>query len=279
MREDSFAGIPTFQDVPIDRDPGRESASARMAAAIGRGKISGSRRAGMAYKKGIMMEEQRGLREVARPVGPDAKPPRPSPLSWLSSGGGSETDLTHGQIVIVVARWILVASGLVLALWNPESIGPLRLQVLVLLLVAVGNFFLHAQLLRRRIALDGIAYAASAADLAVITLLVASQDGFASNLFVFYFPAVLALSVAFEYRLTALYTAATIAGYGLICLASFGLDIRSEDVQTLVVRGLMLTAVAVCGALYQRIERNRRTGEQSPDYLVSTTGSAGRSAA
>jgi len=181
---------------------------------------------------------------------------------------GDEGDLAHGQMVIVAARWILVTAGLVLALWNPASIGPLRLQVLVLLLIAVANFFLHSQLLRKRGAVSGTAYLASAADLGVITLLVATQGGFDSNLFVFYFPAMLALSVAFRPELTAAYGGATIALYGLICFQSIGLDTTSEQIQTIFVRMLMIAAVAVCGALYQRIEQDRRAGEFAPDELI-----------
>lgn len=212
------------------------------------------------------MHEQSVTTEVARPTRRPRREEDDSPFAWMQQASAGtrndDSDLAHGQIVIVVARWILVAAGLVLALWNPESIGPLRLQVLVLLLIAVGNFFLHAQLLRRRIALDAIAYAASAADLVVITLLVASQKGFDSPLFVFYFPAILAFSVAFEFRLTALYTVGTLGAYSLICMESFGLSLKSEDVQTLVVRLVMLAAVAVCGALYQKIERDRRAGDE-----------------
>jgi hypothetical protein len=194
------------------------------------------------------------------------------PIAWfrkLSLGADAENgDLAHGQVVIVAARWVLVAAGLVLALWNPASIGPLRLQVLVLLLIAVANFFLHAQLLRKRGAVDGIAYLASGADLAVITLLVASQDGFDSNLFVFYFPAKLALSVAFQPQLTAVYVGATMGLYALICFQSLGLDLNSDHVQTIVVRLLMLAGIAVCGALYQKVERERRAGETMPDELL-----------
>src|SRR5919109_3024289 len=90
----------------------------------------------------------------------------------------SADDLAQGQIVVVVARWILVLAGLVLALWNPAPIGELRAQVAAVLLLAVANFYLHAQLLRRRPVIDAVAYAASAADLAVITFLVVLQGGF-----------------------------------------------------------------------------------------------------
>src|SRR5688500_8579007 len=128
-------------------------------------------------------------------------------FAWLKQGlrdADAQDDLAHGQIVSVAARWILVGAGLLLAIWNPAAIGPLRLQILVLLLIAVANFYLHAQILRKRAAFAGVAYAASAADLAVITTLVLTQGGYESNLWVFYFPAVLALSVAFPPALTAL---------------------------------------------------------------------------
>src|SRR5262245_43492587 len=55
-----------------------------------------------------------------------------------------------GQLVIVTARWVLVLAGLLLALWSPGPIGQIRLHVLTLLILAVGNFYLHAQLLMRR---------------------------------------------------------------------------------------------------------------------------------
>ena len=83
-------------------------------------------------------------------------------------------------------------AGLLLAFWNPGAVNELRVQILVILVLAVANFYLHAQLLRRRPAIDSVVYAASAADIAVITTLVVSQGGFISNLFIFYFLAFLA---------------------------------------------------------------------------------------
>lgn len=194
------------------------------------------------------------------------------PGDWIRRLGGrtpvAAGDLAHGQVVIVAARWVLVGAGLALALWNPDAIGPLRLQVLALLLIAVANFFLHAQLLRKRGAIDKVGYLASGADLAVISLLLASQGGFDSNLFVFYFPAMLALSVAFQPHLTAVYVGTTMGLYALICFESLGLELNSDHVQTIIVRLLMLAGIAVCGALYQRVERERRAGERMPGELL-----------
>src|SRR5205085_6068428 len=110
------------------------------------------------------------------------------------------TEMARGQTVIVVARWLLVLVGLLVAVWSPESLPQLRIQVAVVLLVAIANFVMHAQLLRRRPTIQGIAYGASLGDLLVISLLIAVQGGFKSNLFVFYFPAVLAIAVAFPTR-------------------------------------------------------------------------------
>jgi hypothetical protein len=193
-------------------------------------------------------------------------------VDWIKFGlreADTGDELAHGQIVCVAARWMLVGAGLVLALWNPAALGPLRLQVLVLLMIAVANFYLHAQILRKRAAFAGVAYAASAADLAVITTLVLSQGGFDSNLWVFYFPAVLALSVAFPPALTALFTGATIGIYGLICLSDTSAWNSSDGVQVVFVRLLMIASVAVCGAIYRQVEAGRRASVAigEPDLL------------
>jgi len=160
-----------------------------------------------------------------------------------------------GQSVIVIARWVLVLSGLVLTLWNPGAIGEIRLHVLALLLLAVGNFYLHAQLLMRRPAINAIAYAASAADIAVITLLVVSQGGFASPLYIFYFPALLAFSVAFPPARTLGFASVVVGAYACVSLFSAATE---ADVRGIIVRIMMLIAVAVAGTIYQRIEESRR---------------------
>jgi hypothetical protein len=160
-----------------------------------------------------------------------------------------------GQSVIVTARWVLVLSGLVLALWDPGEISQIRLHVLALLLLAVGNFYLHAQLLMRRPALSAIAYAASAADIAVITLLIVSQGGFASPLYIFYFPALLAFSVAFPTSRTVGFASVVVGVY--TCVGIFTATTESH-IQTIILRVFMLIAVAFCGNMYLRIEERRR---------------------
>jgi hypothetical protein len=160
-------------------------------------------------------------------------------------------------VVIIAARWILALAGLLLALWNPGSVGELRVQILVILILAVSNFYLHAQVLRRQPILDMVAYGASAADLAVVTLLVVANGGFESDLYIFYFPAILALSVAFPTVMTLAFAGGAIALYVPVALLSPGTASES-GLQALLVRVLMLAAVAVCGNTYWRIEGERR---------------------
>ena len=65
-------------------------------------------------------------------------------------------------------------------------------------------------------------------------------------------------------NLTAAYGGVTMAFYALICLESLSFTPTSHEVQTILIRLLMIAGVAVCGALYQRVERDRRGGDESP---------------
>ena len=163
-------------------------------------------------------------------------------------------DLAHGQVVIIAARWILVVAGLTLALWNPSGMGDLQVSIVFILGLAMANFFLHAHVLMGRPVSTSLAYAASAADVAVISLVVIVAGGFDTIPFVFYFPALLALSVAFPTRVTAAFAAATIATYGLISVATAS----PSEGANVIAQMVMLAGVAVCGNVYWRIERDRR---------------------
>ncbi len=169
-------------------------------------------------------------------------------------------ELGHGQVVIIAARWILVIAGLMLALWNPEALGELRTQVVLILGLAVGNFFLHSQLLMKKPIALPIVYGASAADIGVVSLIIAVAGGFSSSLFVFYFPALLAMSVAFRTSVSLSFAAAAIMIYALIS----GATMAESDGAVLVTRMLMLAGVAVCGNAYWRTERDRRNAAANP---------------
>ena len=180
-------------------------------------------------------------------------------VSETKSGAvdGPSTDLRYGQVVIVSARWILIASGLIIALWSPGPVSELRIQIATTLVLAAVNFYLHAQLLVKRPVLDEVVYAASVGDLVVITAIVASQGGFESGNYIFYFPAVLAFAVSFPRLLTAVFAGGAAAAYGLLALATLPeWDVTGQTAVFL--RVLTIVAVAACGSLYWGVERDRR---------------------
>ena len=170
--------------------------------------------------------------------------------SWL----GESEDMMYGQKVLVVARWILVVSGLLLALINPVVLGEVKIQVGLILTLAVANFFLHVQLVRKQPSLPWVAYLSSAVDIFAITLMVMTSDGGASSLYVFYFPALFAISVAFRPRAGLVLSGAAIGMYSLIASTHMG----DDGGAFVVARIVMMAAVVVCGMVYRKIEGDRR---------------------
>jgi len=178
---------------------------------------------------------------------------------WKPSAASE--DLRYGQVVIVTARWVLIASGLIVAFWIPAAVNELRVQIFTLVALAGVNFYLLAQLLVKRPVLDVVVYAASIGDLLVITAIVASQGGFESSNYIFYFPAILAFAVSFPRPLTALFAGGAAAAYGL--LATGTAPLWGVNEQTAVfLRVLTMVAVAWCGSLYWGVERDRRAREE-----------------
>ncbi len=177
-----------------------------------------------------------------------------------TSGAWNELDLASGQPVIVAVRWIMIVTALFLAVWNVESMQDLRLQFVAILLLAVTNFYLQAQLLMKRPLSKHIVYAASAVDIFMITVLIMFQGGYHSSIFVFYLPAIAAFAVAFPRGLTALYTAIVVLLYGTIAGVSY--DAQAD---VIIARLIMIIAVAFCGSLYLQIEHQRRRETIRPD--------------
>ena len=174
------------------------------------------------------------------------------------SSGDTADDIAEGQIVIITARWILILAGWVLALWEPEqtSAWELRLAIVLLMGYSTLNFFLTIQWVTRAKILAGTALATSMADLALITALAAVLG--AGNVYVFYLPALLALSVTFPRSVTAGCTTVVMVVYGFIALDKAGADVSMAEAQTIFTRLFVLAAVAFCGGLYRGLESERR---------------------
>lgn len=178
------------------------------------------------------------------------------PLRGLSSFTGTvrSEDLAYGQTVLVWARWILIGTGLLLSFWSPADLMTLQIQLAAIIALAFGNFYLHVQLLRGQPAIDNIVYCASLADIAVVTALVIAMGGYPSPVFIFYFAAIVGISVAFPTWLTASYTAIVVGVYGTISLPTA----PTGDYPAVFTRLLMIVAVAVCGNIFARSESRRR---------------------
>ena len=192
---------------------------------------------------------------------PDSAGPPPRPATGkvergLNSFSGEvrSEDLAYGQTVLVWARWILIGTGLLLSFWGPKDLMTLQVQLAAIIALAFGNFYLHVQLLRGHPAIDNVVYGASIADISVVTALVLVQHGYASPVFIFYFAAIVGISVAFPTFLTAGYTAVTIGVYGIIALATA----PGDGYPAVFTRLLMIAAVALCGNLFARSESRRR---------------------
>jgi hypothetical protein len=196
---------------------------------------------------------------VAAPLPTPAPLPAPKPeamLKGLQSFAGNVTsdDLAYGQTVLVWARWILIGTGLVLSFWSPTDLTTLQVQLAAIIALAFGNFYLHVQLLRGHPAIDNVVYAASLADIAVVTALVIVQGGYSSPVFIFYFAAIVGISVAFPSWMTAAYTTIVVGLYGIIALSTAPVG----GYPAVFTRVLMIAAIAVCGNVFARHESRRR---------------------
>src|SRR5512138_615587 len=77
-----------------------------------------------------------------RPTGPAPAPMKQRLFDFRDSEVPAD-----GQRVIVTARWILVLSGLILALWDP---GPIEQMITIAAMGGLGTYYWRIQRQRRR---------------------------------------------------------------------------------------------------------------------------------
>ena len=179
--------------------------------------------------------------------------------------------LAESQMVIIIARFVLVAACLLLILMDARtaktvSFAVSRFEIIVVMLLAVSNFYLVSQVMTKRKTQELVLYGMSLADLAVISMVVIAQGGFSSGTYIFYFPAMLSFALAFPTLELYLFLTGTVSIYGFISLISLGSNV--DNLETLMVRILMLTAVAVCGNRFAQIERSRRAAILSKQFAA-----------
>jgi len=174
-------------------------------------------------------------------------------------------DVFYGQVVMIWARWAVVAVFAVLFLWNVGDVGQMTERVLLLAVLMAVNFYLHGRYLSRRPANRVLITLATVADLALITGAVLLWGGFQSQLFVLLYPVLFAFGLVFPPRATAVLTLFAVGVYAAAVVAA-GTD-WLQDVQLmkiLLVRLLTLLAVGGLGAYYWRIQRQRRHAVAGP---------------
>jgi hypothetical protein len=172
-------------------------------------------------------------------------------------------DIFFGQVVMIWARWFLIAAGTIFFLWTAQKSTEVALGVLPIIALMVLNFYLHGRYLLERPSNVLQITAASAIDVSLVSVIVlmwhgggaVPLTGLGSPFFVFYYPVLLAFAFVMPRRLTLIFTMSTAAVYTAICLP----DLTSiTSVKVLVLRLATLAAMGGIGTFYWRIQRNRR---------------------
>lgn len=173
-------------------------------------------------------------------------------------------DVFFGQVVMIWARWFLIAAGSVFFLWTARDTTQLALGVLPIVALMAVNFYLHGRYFLERPSNPLQITTASVADVVLVSAIVmlwhsavGVGTGLASPFFVLYYPVLLAFAFVLPRRLTTIFTGATAAAYVAICAP----DVDAlTDVKTLVLRLVTMAAMGGLGTFYWRIQRNRRRG-------------------
>lgn len=181
----------------------------------------------------------------------------------------TKEDIYFGQVVIIGARWFLIATGIIMLLWTTMEYrqpGALVLGVLPLLGLMGINFFLHGSYLLGRPMNPGFILMTGALDLVVVTLLVAlwpGQAGLDNHFFIFYYPVVLAFALSMPRKMEVAFTVVAIIAYTAVVAPHFHFDTivsLQHDVKSLLIRLIALGAMGGLGNYYFRIyRRGRRT--------------------
>lgn len=171
-------------------------------------------------------------------------------------------DLFFGQLVIIWARWFVIASGIIYALWFSSTPSQLTVAVILLAVIMGVNFFVHGRYLMEkpinRLLLLGLSFV----DLVMITAIIAfgpGEGGLDNPLFVFFYIILLAFAFVFPQAYTTVYTGITLLVYAATCiLMEPGIVADARVLEILVLRIIVMAAMGGLGTYYWRIQRNRR---------------------
>jgi len=172
-------------------------------------------------------------------------------------------DIFFGQVVLIWARWFLIAAGSLFFLWTAHESTQLAFGVLPIVGLMAINFYLHGRYFLERPSNAVQITTASVLDVGLIAAIIVLWHsdtgvgtGFESPFFIFFYPVLLAFAFVMPRRLTVLYTATVVVIYVAACLPDVVHSI--PNAKELAVRLVTLVAMGGLGTFYWRIQRDRR---------------------
>ena len=178
-------------------------------------------------------------------------------------------DIFFGQVVIIWARWFVILTGAILALWAASSVSELTIASLLIVALMAVNFFVHGRYLMEKPINRTLTALVSLIDLGIITLIVLAwrgQNGLDSPFFIFYYPVLAAFAFVFSPSLTLIYTGLALLAYvGATFVSDPIFFVQLEDLELLISRLITLAAMGGLGTYYWRIQRQRRRLARQPN--------------
>ena len=170
-------------------------------------------------------------------------------------------DVFFGQIVIIWARWFLIAAGAVITLWSATDMLQLTVAILTLIVLMAMNFFAHARYMTGQPVNKLMLLLANLVDLVIITVLISfwsKQSGLNSNFFILYYPILFTWALVFSPSTTALFSLITLTAYTTACLVTTApaLMLSVAGFELLCIRLITLGAMAGLGTYYYRRQRD-----------------------
>ena len=179
-------------------------------------------------------------------------------------------DYRPNVTVAVVVRWVLLGTWLFVLHYRTEQDTTwVALNGIAAGLVAL-NAYASWRIVTGRSITWLFAFALGVADLTVITAALFITEGFQNPYFVFYYPALLGLSIMSPARLAFAVALVVIGLYFLMALVVSPTLINAmEQEKWLVVRTLTMAGMVVAGTLIVRWERSRRREAVAAERLKS----------
>ena len=169
-------------------------------------------------------------------------------------------DYRYSQRIAVVVRWFVLTAWLFMLNYRPDVNASLVILDAMGAVLALLNGYVHWRIRKGRPITRGYVLALSLMDLTIITAGIGITSRFANTFFVFYYPALMGLSLVFSSRRLSftVVTSVVIAYVGLSVTLEPGVSYSIREEKILVGRIASMFAVVAAGNLMTRIELTRR---------------------